>query len=538
LKQTECERHLFEYEQQLREAFPHFIHLGVTRNGRELSLDVSACEIREIATYVNTQLAGSLISLFACDERIDSGDYIIRYVFCCREKSLLIVLNTPVHPEDSRFISIADLVHAAALYEREIHDLFGLVPFGHPYSKPLVFHGNWPNGNYPLRTDYGKNDKPPFVDGASSFRKISGEGVYEIPVGPVHAGIIEPGHFRFSLAGEPIQNLEAQLYFTHKGIEKLSEGMSFERGFYLAERISGDETFTNSLAYCMAIEQIANIKIPERGEYLRVLFAELERLTCHVGDLVGICLDVAYGFGAFQFRLLRNWCYQLAELLCGSRFLRSVNVPGGIRNDNLNGNESEILQRLADLKRELDDTAEIVRHQTMLTDRIENTGTLSEKIAFDLNAVGPAARASGIPHDIRKTLPYAAYDKLDFDVPVLTGGDVASRMKIKLEECYQSIHLMVQVMESLPHGQARIPVEDLLTSLPAGRSAFGITESPRGENVHWIMTGRDGTIFRYKVRTPSFCNWPVLCYAVSGNIVPDFPLINKSFNLSYAGNDL
>jgi Ni,Fe-hydrogenase III large subunit/Ni,Fe-hydrogenase III component G len=538
LRQTECEKHLFEYEQKIREAFPQFIHHCVMRNGRELSVDVPADEIRDIAAYVNTQLAGTLISLFACDERISSGDYIIRYVFCCRKKSLLIVLNTPVHPADSRFISITDLVHTAALYEREIHDLFGLVPIGHPYAKPLVFHANWPNGNYPLRKDYGKNDKPPFVDGVSSFRKIAGEGVYEIPVGPVHAGIIEPGHFRFSLAGEPIQNLEAQLYFTHKGIEKLSEGMSFEQGFYLAERISGDETFTNSLAYCMAIEQIANISIPERGEYLRVLFAELERLTCHVGDLVGICLDVAFGFGAFQFRLLRNWCYQLAELLCGSRFLRSVNVPGGIRNDNLNGKESEILQRLADLKRELDDTAEIVRHQTMLTDRIENTGTLSEKIAFDLNAVGPAGRASGISYDIRKTLPYAAYDKLDFDVPVLTGGDVASRMKIKLEECYQSISLMVQVMESLPSGQARIPVEDLLTNLPAGRSAFGITEAPRGENVHWIMTGENGTIYRYKVRTPSFCNWPVLCYAVSGNIVPDFPLINKSFNLSYAGNDL
>jgi Ni,Fe-hydrogenase III large subunit/Ni,Fe-hydrogenase III component G len=538
LKQAECEKHLLKYEQNIREAFPRFIYDSVTRNGRELSLDVSAGEIREIAAHVNVNLVGTLISLFACDERETSGDYIIRYVFCCRTNGILIVLNTPVHPADSQFISIADLVHAAALYEREIHDLFGLVPVGHPYAKPLVFHGNWPNGNYPLRKDFGKNDKPPFVDGVSSFRKISGEGVYEIPVGPVHAGIIEPGHFRFSLAGEPIQNLEAQLYFTHKGIEKLCEGMTFERGFYLSERISGDETFTNSLAYCMAIEKIAGVQIPERGEYLRVLYAELERLTCHLGDLVGICLDVAFGFGAFQFRLLRNWSYQLADLLCGSRFLRSVNVPGGIRNDSLTGNESEILKRLADIKRELDDTAKIVRHQTMLTDRIENTGILAEKTAFDLNAVGPAGRASGIPYDIRKTLPYAAYAQLNFDVPVLTGGDVSARMKIKLEECYQSIRLMVQVVESMPQGPSRIPMENLLETLPAGQSAFGITEAPRGENVHWIMTGKDGTISRYKVRTPSFCNWPVLCYAVSGNIVPDFPLINKSFNLSYAGNDL
>ncbi len=538
MKQNECEKHLFEIEQNLREAFPGFIQDSVMQNGRVLSLDISQEEIREIASYVNVQLAGTLITLFACDQREKSGDYILRYVFCCRAKGVLVVLNTSILPADSQFISIADCVHAAALYEREIHDLFGLVPKGHPYAKPLVFHGNWPNGNYPLRKNYAKNDKPPFVDGVSSFRKISGEGVYEIPVGPVHAGIIEPGHFRFSLAGEPIQNLEAQLYFTHKGIEKLSEGMSLERGFYLSERISGDETFTNSLAYCMAIEQISGVQIPERGEYLRVLYAELERLTCHIGDLVGICLDVAFGFGAFQFRLLRNWCYQLAELLCGSRFLRSVNVLGGIRNDTLIGNESEILRRLADIKQELDDTAKIVRHQTMLTDRIENTGILAEQIAFDLNAVGPAARASGIPYDVRKTLPYAAYAQLTFDIPVQTGGDVAARMKIKLAECYQSIGLMIQVIESLPQGTSRVPMEDLLESLPAGQSAFGITESPRGENVHWIITGENGTIVRYKVRTPSFCNWPVLCHAVSGNIVPDFPLINKSFNLSYAGNDL
>ncbi len=534
MKQTEYEKNLFEVEQKIKEVFPKSIQNSEIRNGRELSMDIPSGEIREIAAYVNVQLAGTLITLFACDNREKSGDYILRYVFCCRESGNLILLNTSILPADSQFISIADSVHAAALYEREIHDLFGLVPKGHPYAKPLVFHGNWPNGNYPLRKDYGKNEKPPFVDGVSSFRKISGEGVYESPVGPVHAGIIEPGHFRFSLAGEPIQNLEAQLYFTHKGIEKLCEGMSFERGFYLSERISGDETFTNSLAYCMAIEQIAGVQVPERGEYLRVLFAELERLTCHMGDLVGICLDVAFGFGAFQFRLLRNWCYQLADLLCGSRFLRSVNVPGGIRNDTLTGNESDILRRLADIKKELDDTAKIVRHQTMLTDRIENTGILSEKIAFDLNAVGPAARASGIQYDIRKTLPYAAYAQLDFDVPVLTGGDVAARMKIKLEECYQSIHLMVQVIESLPQGPSGISIE----SLPENQSAFGITESPRGENVHWILTGKEGTISRYKVRTPSFCNWPVLCYAVQGNIVPDFPLINKSFNLSYAGNDL
>lgn len=528
------ESELRSAELLLREAFPGIMVGKAVRQGRELSLEVPAGEIRTLASHVNLQMGGTLITLFACDDRQTSGAYTLRYVFCLRERGILIVLSTQVKPDPGEFPSISDSVHAAAVYEREIQDLFGLVPKGHPYATPLVFHGNWPHGNYPLRKDYDKNHKPPFAEGVSPFRTIAGEGVYEIPVGPVHAGIIEPGHFRFSLAGEPIQNLEAQLYFTHKGIEKLSEGMSIERCFYLAERISGDETFTNSLAYCMAVEEIAGVRVPARGDILRVLYAELERLTCHMGDLVGICLDVAYGFGAFQFRLLRNWCYQLADLLCGSRFLRSVNVPGGIRVDSVNGKEEEILRRLGELKRELLDTAEIIHRQTMLTDRIENTGILSQQIALDLNAVGPGARASGILHDVRKTLPYCGYPLMDFEVPVKTGGDVACRMGVKLEECLQSIRLMAQAIETLPAGPVRIPLD----LLPEGRSAYGITEAPRGENVHFVLTGEKGTIARYKVRTPSFCNWPALCHAVQGNIVPDFPLINKSFNLSYAGNDL
>jgi Ni,Fe-hydrogenase III large subunit/Ni,Fe-hydrogenase III component G len=538
-----------EIEMMIKKAFPgavcsviadstvassDVVKSDTTSHGRELMLDVEANQIRLVSSYVNSHLEGALIDLFACDDRSQDGVFTLRYVFLIRKSGLLIVLLTRIDPVPGQFISISGQVHAAAAYEREIKDMFGLIPVGHPDPRSLVFHGNWPEGHYPLRKDYDKNHKPVFEEGLSTFRTIAGEGVYEIPVGPVHAGIIEPGHFRFSLAGEPIQNLEAQLYFTHKGIEKLSEGMSFERCFYLSERISGDETFTNSLAYSMAIETIAGVHVPARGEALRILYAELERLTCHMGDLVGICLDVAYGFGAFQFRLLRNWCYQLADLLCGSRFLRSVNIPGGIRTDLPASIESEVLKRLTDLKRELDDTADIVRQKTMLVDRLENTGVLAQKIAVDLNAVGPPARASGLPYDIRKILPYGAYAKYDFDIPTETGGDVSCRMKVKLAECYQSIRLMTQVVETLAPG----PISTTVERLPAGQSAFGITEAPRGENVHWVLTGENGTIARYKARTPSFCNWPVLCHAVQGNIVPDFPLINKSFNLSYAGNDL
>lgn len=500
----------------------------------ELYLEVEAAEIREISGILSGRLGCALISLFAMDERENKGHYMLNYTFAERNSGILVILMLAVDPAAGSFPSISAKIPSAAHYEREIQDLFGLHPLGHPDPKRLVFHGNWPKNSYPLRKDFSIGFRPPFAEEHMQFNTINGDGVFEIPVGPVHAGIIEPGHFRFSLAGEPILNLEAQLYFVHKGIEKLSEGKPVEQVFYLAERISGDETFTNSLAYCQAVEKIAGITVPGRAEYTRVLFAELERLTSHLGDLAGVCVDVAYGFAAYQFRMMRGWAYRVADELCGMRFLRSVNKPGGIRKDFAAGKEAHLLALLKEIKKELEDTQDIVMHNSLFIDRVENTGILKNKIAADLNASGPGGRASGIPYDIRKTLPYAAYASLDFQVPVQNDGDVSSRVKVKLAECFQSISLMTQVLESMPSGKIRTEIN----TLEPYCSAYGITEAPRGENVHFIMTGENQTIQRYKVRTPSFCNWPALCHAVQGNIVPDFPLINKSFNLSYAGNDL
>lgn len=525
---------LNELNSKIKAEFPKDIYDSKTVNGNELYLEIEPEHIMQLSMFLNVGLGCSLVSLFATDERAVFGNYALYYTFAERESGCLIILKAAIDPDRGSFPSISTGVHAAARYEMEIHDLFGLTPVGHPGLKRLVFHGNWPENIFPLRKDYPLNHRPETADLGSEFTQIKGEGVFEIPVGPVHAGIIEPGHFRFSVAGEPIFNLEAQLYFVHKGIEKLCEGKNVEQCFYISERISGDETFTNSLAYCQAIEKIARIEVPERADYTRVLFAELERLTSHFGDLTGVCVDVAYGFAGSQFNMLRNWAYTMAAELCGMRFLRSVNKPGGVRKDFVSGKENSLLKQLDAIKKELEDTVDIIMHNSMFHDRIENAGTLETKIAFDLNAVGPAARASGIPHDMRKQYPYAAYPKLEFKAPVYTDGDVNSRVKVKLKECFESLSLMRQVIEVMPAGKDCEPIGPL----DPYSQAFGITESPRGENVHWVMTGEDGNIFRYKIRTPSFCNWPALCYAVAGNIVPDFPLINKSFNLSYAGNDL
>lgn len=523
-----------DYEKQLFGAFPDAFSGRCECNENEAYIDADPRRIADICAYIHQNLGLPLVDLFASDERELGSGFVIRYVFADRNAGQLLTIRTKIEPETPKFVSICASVPAAALYEREIQDMFGLVPVGHPEPKRLVWHGNWPKGCHPLRREYDRSHRPPWAREETAFRFVEGEGVYEIPVGPVHAGIIEPGHFRFSVAGEPIINLEAQLYFVHKGIEKLCEGESVERCQFISERISGDETLANSLAYCQAIERIAGLEAPPRAAYSRVVFAELERLTSHLGDLAGICLDVAYGFAAFQFRMMRGWCYLIADELCGMRFLRSVNRPGGIRKDFIAGKQGSVIAQLNKIKKELKDTEDIIKSNSLFIDRVENTGVLKRDIAWDLNAVGPGGRASGMNSDVRKNFPYAAYGQLEFSVPQHHNGDVNCRMNVKLEECFESISLMTQALEMMPES----PIFEALPVLEPYRHAFGMTEAPRGENIHWVMTGEQGTVFRYKIRTPSFCNWPALCNAVAGNVVPDFPLINKSFNLSYAGNDL
>lgn len=504
-------------------------------HGNEIRLDIKEADVRKLPELLCRDKGMKLACMFASDETLlPPGEFAIYYVFADVKRGAFITARLALGSDKLSYPSVSDLIHSASFYEREIHDLFGLRAEGNESLKPMVLHGNWPEGEFPLRKSFDRRKKPAFASRRQEFMKVKGEGVYEIPVGPVHAGIIEPGHFRFSVAGEPIINLEAQLYFVHKGIEKMCEGMDFNKCFYVSERISGDETFSNSLAYCQAIEKIAGVSIPRRAQVTRVIFAELERLTSHLGDIGGVCLDVAYGFATFQFRMMRGWLYQMIEAVCGSRFLRSVNTPGGVRKDFIEGNEKMIIGMMVKIEKELLETIDIIKAKSLFIDRVENTGTLKKKTAIDLNATGPAGRASGVHYDVRKSFPYEAYSDMEFEISMHNNGDVNCRLNVKLEECLQSIRLIMQGVSMLEGASVHSRIE----TLPAYTSALGYTESPRGENIHWIMSGKNNDIYRYKVRTPSFCNWPALCEAVRGNIVPDFPLINKSFNLSYAGNDL
>ncbi len=506
-------------------ALPDIVSMNI--EGNSLDVVVESYALAPVAEYVHEKYRASLVTMHAVEV---SGAFRIYVVFSLDSEGLFVTVSSNV--ERNIYRSLTPQIYAADWYEREILDMFGLVPLGHPDLRPLVLYDDWPEGTYPLRKNFNSSVKVPRVLSEYHYKKVEGEGVFEIPVGPVHAGVIEPGHFRFSVAGEPVINLEIRLGYTHKGIEKLSEGMPYSKGVLLAERISGDNSVAHSAAYCQAVEKAAGVAVPERAEYLRTVFLEMERIYCHLGDVGGIALDTAFNVGAAHAYVLKEKMMHLNWCVTGSRLLRTSNLLGGVGHDISDENAMKIRKTLVSVKLDFEELVRMMTGTASLMDRVETTGRLPADAARNLNILGPAARGSGIDRDVRRDHPYAAYGKLKFRVPVRTEGDVNARMHVKIDEIYESMSLIEQALDGMPDG-------DILTgvALPPGSIGMSLVESPRGEAVHWILAG-NGMPYRHKVRDPSFYNWLALEVAVPGNIVPDFPLINKSFNLSYSGNDL
>ncbi len=421
--------------------------------------------------------------------------------------------------------------HPASLFEQEIYDLFGITAVGHPDPRPLVRHGFWPADFFPLRKDalageFADDGRPfPFVE-------VGGEGVYEIPVGPVHAGVIEPGHFRFSVVGETIINMRARLYYTHKGTEKLFEGRAPVAGLELAERVSGDTTAGHSMAYCQALEALGGTVVPDRARYLRVVLLEMERLYNHVADFGMIANDTGFAVAHSHCFRIRERLLRLNKRLTGSRLLRGGVVPGGVGHDLPPGLDlpAEVGGALADFE----EIVALTLASSLVQDRLEGTGMLTARTARDHGVLGYVARASGIDADLRRDHPFAAYGDLSFRVPVFTSGDVKARTLVRVEEARESARLIRQAVEGMPEGPLAAP----LGALPAFEPGWGMVEGWRGAIIHWVMADAGGALYRVKIMDPSFLNWRPLSYALLKNIVPDFPLCNKSFNQSYSGNDL
>lgn len=500
-------------------------------------LSMAKTDLPAVAQHIHStpSLRGTLSLQWAVDLRPRRTVYQINYLFSLNPGAKWLVLQIDLMGDDRLFPSITPRVHAAKWYEREIRDMFGLIAVGHPDLRRLVRHEHWPKGTHPLRKDFPWNHVMGRQDGEYHFRHIEGEGVFEVPVGPIHAGIIEPGHFRFSVAGEPIMQLEVRHFWKHRGVEKLFENLTPLEGISLAEKVSGDTSFGHSLCYCQAVESLMAVEVPRRARYLRTLFLELERLHNHIGDVGAICNDAAYSLALAHCGRMKERIMQLNDRLTGSRFLRGVNQVGGVSIDLSPDRLDAIVRELQEIGEDFADLSRIIFNNASLTDRLETTGILKERTAWDHGVMGVVGRASNINRDVRRDRPFAAYGDLKFKVPVYHYGDVRARVRVRTEEVDESIALIRQVRDRIPSGDVKVPVK---SAPDPGVWALSAVESWRGETLYFVMAGENGKIHRCKVRDPSFVNWPAIQYAVLGNIIPDFPLINKSFNLSYAGTDL
>jgi len=502
------------------------------RRGNELHFQIARGDALRLAEILRADFQAELALMVANDRRADNGVFEIHYLFVNDRENWFAHATKALTPDDPTIDSMATFYYPASRFEREIRDLFGIEAVGHPDMRPLVRHAFWPAGYFPLRKDAAPPEK--FEDDGTPFPflPVGGEGVYEIPVGPVHAGIIEPGHFRFSVVGETVIDLKIRLYFTHKGTEKLFEGRAPADGVELAERISGDSTVGHALAYCQALEALAGCEAPARAQTLRVILLEMERLYNHVADFGMICNDTAFAAAHSHCFRIRERLLRLNKRLTGNRLLRGGVVPGGVGHDLPAG--LSLAAELDAIIADFNEIVEISMDNTMLVDRLEGTGRLTLQTATDHGVLGYVARASGIDIDARRDHPFAAYPRLKFDVPLFESGDVRARAMLRVEEARQSVGLIRQALAQMPAGDILAP----LGKLPAWQPAFGLVEGWRGAILHWVMVDEDGKLYRVKVKDPSFVNWPALSFALLKNIVPDFPLINKSFNQSYSGNDL
>ncbi|MDC8446758.1 MAG: NADH-quinone oxidoreductase subunit C [Nitrospira sp.] len=491
----------------------------------------------EITHYLHTQpnFRGRLTLLWACDHRPVRDTYGLYYLFTLEGSHHWVVLSTEMTGTDRLFPSITPHIHAAHWYEREIRDMFGLIPQGHPDLRRLVRHEHWPKGMHPLRKDFPWDRVLGRRQCEHRFRHIEGEGVFEVPVGPIHAGIIESGHFRFSVAGEPIMQLELRHFWKHRGIEKLFEQQTLIDALPLAERVSGDTAVGHGLAYCQAVETLLHLEVPRRAKYLRTLFLELERLSNHLGDIGAMCNDTAYALAHAHCGRMKERIMQLNDRLTGSRFLRGAIRVGGVTRNIDNGRLTEIVEELNRIQLDFSEVGAIIFANASLTDRLETAGILHERTAWDHAVMGVVGRASGMDCDLRRDRPFAAYDALPVNVALYRYGDVRARLRVRGDEIHESIRLIRELRGKIPDG----PIADEPSRSPdPGDWTLSAVEGWRGEILYMVMAGEGGRIHRCKVRDPSFVNWPAIQWAVLGNIIPDFPLINKSFNLSYAGNDL
>ena len=471
----------------------------------------------------------------------------LQLTLCCVANECYVLIQTQIAYNESEIKSATTFYPASNRFERYIHDMYGVNFINSNDKRRWIRHSAWCENVFPLHpkfTDKIKNfTSNSLPDCDYPFKKIDGLGICEVPVGPVHAGIIEPGHFRFSVNGEDILHLEERLGFVHKGIEKLAENKNIDELLSLASRVSGDSTVAYAWSLCRACENNLDIAIPKRTHYIRAIMAERERIANHLGDMGALCNDVGFAFAYYQMGRLRELWQRTSHKIFKHRFMMDNIVFGGVKHDINVQDINDMQQELAWLQQELSELLSIIYNNASLQDRFVTTGILTQDKGRQLGVLGFVAKASGIDFDSRINCAYEPYDELYVKTNIKkishNTGDVASRFAVRAEETLNSCEIIAKLLNNLPQDKIQfdLTIQEKQRIL-ANHNGFGYVESWRGELLTYVKFNSQGLTERYFVRDPSWFNWLALEEIVHNNITPDFPVCNKSINGSYSGVDL
>jgi Ni,Fe-hydrogenase III large subunit/Ni,Fe-hydrogenase III component G len=499
------------------------------KNINELYVMVEPAQVKDLVNTITTIYKFNFIAEFCRQEK----EFIISVLLSNRREGYYIIIS---YRTQSELVSLQDIVYESHLFEREIADLFGVQIIDGKDIRNTVKHEPWPVDIYPLRKEFTHGEKVEEKNEIENYRfsEISGEGGYQIPVGPVHAGVIEPGHFRFSVIGEQIENLEIRLMYKHRGIEKLCENVEVNNLNLLFERVAGESSVAYSEVYALLIEKLLEYNAPQEIKALRVVLLELERIYNFLDDIAGICVDVGFSYPAKKFGYFSEQIHQLCERLTGSRFLRNTIIPCGINIDFNKMQADDILITLNSIKKRMNSLIEATLGSVSFLDRVENTGLVFSNKARRLCMTGVVGRASGIRYDVRHNFKYEIYEDIKKNVNIETLGGVFERYKLKIAEIRDAFEFIERALALINRD---IPKNRVKINLEEGKEALSAVETVKGELVVYGKVGKNNKFERVYFKTPSFTNWDGLTYAVLNEIVPDFPLCNKSFNMSYSEND-
>ncbi|AOQ25169.1 Formate hydrogenlyase subunit 5 [Moorella thermoacetica] len=526
-----------KYIKDLRSKFPGAILEESSQAPDQITVTVKLNDLPGIVEELYYRHNGWLSTMLGNDERELNGCFALYYVLSMegnsnKRENTWITVKALVPEKEPQFPSVTPRVPAAVWYEREVRDMFGLEPVGIPDARRLVLPDDWPDNLHPLRKDaMDYRYRPEPVEENYNFIEVEGEGIVEVPLGPLHITSDEPGHFRLFVDGEYIVDADYRLFYVHRGMEKLAENrMDYDQITFLAERICGICGYAHSVAYAAAVETANGIEVPPRAQYIRTILLEVERLHSHLLNLGLAAHLVGFDSGFMHFFRVREKAMQIAEILTGGRKTYGINLIGGVRRDIFKEERDQVLRLIAEIRTELDELLDILINTPNFISRTQGVGRLERQVARDFSPVGPNMRGSGYARDTRADHPYGAYDRVSWEVISKDGCDVLSRELVRAAELYESFNIIERCLTEMPPG----PVLTEGFAYKPHTFALGYTEAPRGENVHWLMTGNNQKLYRWRVRAATYNNWPALRYMFRGNTVSDAPLIVASIDPCYS----